>query len=304
MWNVSLVQSLSRSTIQRFWVSQSELFIPDLVDNSCLISHFTWLKYIRHLALNTSKCMTLGLTVTVPPACKVLLNTSCCCLSFPSSVHNHHEKSTEEVTPQTGGVNKAKGTIWISAARCSSSCKKKHQLPCKWEPNMIQNRKGEFRTEANVQEAFGYAVRTVIWWHHVISPCSFCGYDFFRQCLSSLTETTAPWGKDKSWHHQSSSNTEDNNSLCSRGAEAWPGCTEASVSGPARPSSCLNLCLCHRCCVNPSSKLTQHLDNGWTDLYNVSSNMCVCVSASLWPCWCSSIGTQGCRWSRGGGPEI
>lgn len=90
MWNVSLVQSLSRSTIQRFWVSQSELFIPDLVDNSCLISHFTWLKYIRHLALNTSKCMTLGLTVTVPPACKVLLNTSCCCLSFPSSVHNHH----------------------------------------------------------------------------------------------------------------------------------------------------------------------------------------------------------------------
>lgn len=126
MWNVSLVQFLSRSTIQRFWVSQSELFIPDLVDNSCLISHFTWLKYIRHLALNTSKCMTLGLTVTVPPACKVLLNTSCCCLSFPSSVHNHHEKSTEEVTPQTGGVNKAKGTIWISAARCSSSCKKKN----------------------------------------------------------------------------------------------------------------------------------------------------------------------------------
>lgn len=90
MWNVSLVQFLSRSTIQRFWVSQSELFIPDLVDNSGLISHFTWLKYIRHLALNTSKCMTLGLTVTVPPACKVLLNTSCCCLSFPSSIHNHH----------------------------------------------------------------------------------------------------------------------------------------------------------------------------------------------------------------------
>ena len=137
-----------------------------------------------------------------------------------------------------------------------------HQLPCKWETNEIQSRAEvkEWSERVEHRRGFVYAALMVVSSILPFVHTAVCASDSRLKGLSSFrhnSNSSSLW-KDKPWHQNSGSSHEDNSSLCRRRAEAWPGRTEAPVSGAGGLSSCLNLCLYlrHIHSFNPSGKLT------------------------------------------------
>lgn len=202
------------------------------------------------------------------------------------------------------GWMRHEGLICMRAAKFKSHTRKSStamQMRGKSNSNGLKVREGSKRWQHRCVFAYEKTGTVSSFRHTVVCPRP------RAEGLSSFTTTVTAvcWGKDKPWHQNSGSSSEDNTSLCGRRAKAWPGWTEASLSGPAGHSSCLNLCLypCHTHTISIQHESWHSIRTKGQHIYVkslypcVSLPLCVCVCASL-SVPTSSPGTQ--RWRRSG----